>query len=170
MSNIPGSHDNEYMHHEDGTHRGSAPTANGHDVERYDAAARRHFAAHRAAGHFAYGEGTCVVGVKAYTEAHHTVYADVSDAAPIEIASGSQRFIVPHRILVNYWWRTQLGHTGWTIGNIEINGKYLAEAGGESTGSGAAILGTDNAPRWAVSFAEANMPDGFKMFEIVTTG
>lgn len=87
-----------------------------------------------------------------YTEASHTAYADVSGAEPIQVGS---RSINPSRVVVKYNWRTQLGDTGWKIGNIEVSGPWTDP---EQSGSGMVILGTHNAPTWVKEFAEAHMP------------
>jgi hypothetical protein len=92
-----------------------------------------------------------ITDVRAYTEAHATAYADVAGAEPITLG---RRAFTPGRVTVKYHWRTQLGDEGWTIGNIEIRGRWL----GEFFGSGVGILNMNNAPEWARSFAEANMP------------
>lgn len=91
--------------------------------------------------------------VKSYTEAQHTVYANVSGEEPM--TAGSRTF-TPGRITVKYNWRTQLGDEGWTIGNIEVSGLWDDPENG--AGSGMVILGMHNAPEWVKEFAEANMP------------
>lgn len=90
--------------------------------------------------------------VSSYTEAAHTVYADVAGHPPIQ--AGSRSF-TPRRITIKYHWRTQLGDQGWQIGNIEISGYWIEP---ENPGSGMVILSMTNAPRWAREMARAYMP------------
>jgi len=88
-----------------------------------------------------------------YTEATHTAYGDVTGAEPM---SAGGRMFTPEQISVRYSWRTQLGDTGWTIGNIHISGRWCDHELG--AGSGSIIVGEYNGPEWALQFAKGNMP------------
>jgi len=90
--------------------------------------------------------------VSSYTEATHTVYADVAGHPPID--AGGRAF-TPRRITVKYHWRTQLGDEGWQIGNIEISGFWLDP---DRPGSGMVLLHVGEAPGWAREIAVDNEP------------
>ncbi len=94
-----------------------------------------------------------ILEIAQYTEATHTVYADVAGCA--SLPAGDRRF-TPGRITVKYNWRTQLGDVGWKIGNIEVSGRWVDED--QHPGSGMLILGMGNAPAWACAVARDNMP------------
>lgn len=98
-----------------------------------------------------------ITNVKSYTEATHTAYADVTGFEPM---TAGTRLFVPSKVTLKYHWRTQLGHYGWSFGNIEISGPWLSEAMNPqgSTGTGRVILNDRGAPDWARAFATANLP------------
>ena len=94
---------------------------------------------------------------RAYTEAHHTVWADVEGADLVTV--GTRRFR-PERITVKFEWRTQIGDTGWSLRALELSGRWVGADGITPTGegSGVVILAPSQAPEWARHFATDNAP------------
>ncbi len=95
--------------------------------------------------------------IQSYTEAVHTVWADVSGA---ELVAMTGRQFRPTRITVKYDWRTQLSDTEWSVRSLVLSGPWIASDGVTTTetGSGSVQIFLSNAPEWAREFAKANVP------------
>lgn len=108
--------------------------------------------------------------VASYTEATHVVDgpapadADLISTTSATFSYGPVRRFRPEGVTVLYHWRTQLGHSGWVIGNIHISGPWVADDGsaGES-GSGFLLYGMGTAPQWAKDFATTHFPSGIRL-------
>ncbi|MFG1602863.1 hypothetical protein [Actinoplanes sp. NPDC049265] len=95
--------------------------------------------------------------VQSYTEAVHTVWADVSGA---DLVAMTGRHFRPARITVKYDWRTQLSDKEWSVRSLVLSGPWVLPDGMTSTetGSGSAQIFLSNAAEWARDFAAANVP------------
>lgn len=98
-----------------------------------------------------------VTWLNAYTEATHTANGNVSGAEAIK---AGDRYFTPERVVAKYHWRTQLGETGWAVGNLEVSGPWCPAGPGEPlrTGTACVLLGETTAPGWLLKFAWANRP------------
>lgn len=104
-----------------------------------------------------------------YTEARHTVYGsapngvDIIDMGPY---NNSNRWFRPARFTVHYDWRTQLDHTEWHIGTIEITGPWVNQDGSPDeryVGTACVLYGMYNAPQWAKDLATVCMPTHIRL-------
>ena len=94
---------------------------------------------------------------KSYTEASHTVYADVSGAELVKVESRKFR---PERIVVTFSWRTQLSDDAWKVSSVVFSGPWIEADGITPTGTGSGNIHVflDKAPDWVRDFVDANVP------------
>ncbi|MEU7905868.1 hypothetical protein [Actinoplanes sp. NPDC049118] len=94
---------------------------------------------------------------RSYTEARHTVYAEVLGADLVTVEARQFR---PERITVNYDWRTQLGDTDWIVKALVLAGPWVAADGVTATGAGSGNVQIflSEAPEWAREFVKNHVP------------
>jgi hypothetical protein len=95
--------------------------------------------------------------IQSYTEAVHTVWAEVSGAELVVMSGGRLR---PQRITVKYDWRTQLNDTEWGVRSLVLSGPWVASDGVTATGAGTGSIQVflSEAPDWARDFVKVNVP------------
>jgi hypothetical protein len=103
------------------------------------------------------GDMTKTDNVQSYTEAIHTVWAEVSGAELVVMSGGRFR---PTRITVKYDWRTQLSDKEWGVRSLVLSGPWVASDGVTAAGTGTASYQffLSDAPEWAREFVSANTP------------
>jgi hypothetical protein len=103
------------------------------------------------------GEMAGTENTQSYTEAQHTVWADVSGADLMAIQARRFR---PERITVTYDWRTQLSDRDWSVRSLVLSGPWIGSDGvtATGTGSGSVQVFLSDAPEWAQNFVRANVP------------
>jgi hypothetical protein len=95
--------------------------------------------------------------IQSYTEAVHTVWAEVSGAELVVMSGGRYR---PTRITVKYDWRTQLSDKAWGVRSLVLSGPWVASDGVTESGAGTGSLQffLSDAPEWAREFVKAHAP------------